>query len=50
MGFIEVETPITYLRIAPKLYLKQLVVGGLDRESLQERRYRSDISSGIHDL
>jgi lysyl-tRNA synthetase, class II len=38
-----------YLRIAPELYLKRLIVGVRDQSELPERRYFDDSQSGIHD-
>jgi lysyl-tRNA synthetase class 2 len=55
-GFLEVETPIMqpipggdfYLRIAPELYLKRLLVGGLEKVYELSRNFRNEGISTKH--
>jgi lysyl-tRNA synthetase class 2 len=56
-GFLEVETPMMhpipggvdlYLRIAPELYLKRLIVGGFPRVFEINRNFRNEGISTIH--
>ena len=49
-GFMEVETPMMdmYLRIAPELYLKRLVVGGFERVFEINRNFRNEGISVRH--